>query len=224
MSTTLLRVLAQRRPASLLAQESPRPEDLEAVLRAAAGAKYDDRPTGWRVAVTDRRSASLLAAAMARLASVPNLAAGAPVEGQRRSACSRLPGSLQWASRGGVALALIFRHHPRAPGVQEGPAGSGPHTARGAGSRVLRAGWATMWSRREVFDRELIRDFYSLDEHEEVLGWLFVGHAASDWQQLLPARAINLPPRELEIGLDLSRHGRNPRQDQRPVLECTGPP
>lgn len=25
-----------------------RPEDLEAVLRAAAGAKYDDRPTGWR--------------------------------------------------------------------------------------------------------------------------------------------------------------------------------
>lgn len=78
MSTTLLRVLAQRRPASLLTQESPRPEDLEAVLRAAAGAKYDDRPTGWRVAVTNRRSASLLAAAMAGLTSVPNLTGPVP--------------------------------------------------------------------------------------------------------------------------------------------------
>ena len=46
MSTTLLRVLSQRRPASVLTQEAPRREELEAVLRAAAGAKYDERPTG----------------------------------------------------------------------------------------------------------------------------------------------------------------------------------
>ena len=35
MSTTLLRVLSQRRP-SVLTQEAPRREELEAVLRAAA--------------------------------------------------------------------------------------------------------------------------------------------------------------------------------------------
>ncbi|MBO4144336.1 hypothetical protein E4P34_09695 [Kocuria rhizophila] len=197
MSTTLLRVLAQRRPASLLTQESPRPEDLEAVLRAAAGAKYDDRPTGWRVAVTNRRSASLLAAAMAGLTSVPNLTGPVPrLKGKKIRVLAAYRGSLQWASRGGVALALIFRHHPELPESKKDQRGQ-VHAARGVLEAAFYAqGWATMWSQREPFDRELIRDFYSLDEHEEVLGWLFVGRAASD---SVPARAINLPPRELEI-------------------------
>ena len=197
MSTTLLRVLAQRRPASLLTQESPRPEDLEAVLRAAAGAKYDDRPTGWRVAVTNRRSASLLAAAMAGLPSVPNLTGPVPrLKGKKIRVLAAYRGSLQWASRGGVALALIFRHHPELPESKKDQRGQ-VHAARGVLEAAFYAqGWATMWSQREPFDRELVRDFYSLDEHEEVLGWLFVGRAASD---SVPARAINLPPRELEI-------------------------
>lgn len=197
MSTTLLRVLAQRRPASLLTQESPRPEDLEAVLRAAAGAKYDDRPTGWRVAVTNRRSASLLAAAMAGLTSVPNLTGPVPrLKGRKIRVLAAYRGSLQWASRGGGALALIFRHHPELPESKKDQRGQ-VHAARGVLEAAFYAqGWATMWSQREPFDRELIRDFYSLDEHEEVLGWLFVGRAASD---SVPARTINLPPRELEI-------------------------
>lgn len=197
MSTTLLRVLAQRRPASLLTQESPRTEDLEAVLRAAAGAKYDDRPTGWRVAVTNRRSASLLAAAMAGLTSVPNLTGPVPrLKGKKIRVLAAYRGSLQWASRGGVALALVFRHHPELPESKKDQRGQ-VHAARGVLEAAFYAqGWATMWSQREPFDRELIRDFYSLDEHEEVLGWLFVGRAASD---SVPARAINLPPRELEI-------------------------
>ena len=192
-----MRVLAQRRPASLLTQESPRPEDLEAVLRAAAGAKYDDRPTGWRVAVTNRRSASLLAAAMAGLTSVPNLTGPVPrLKGKKIRVLAAYRGSLQWASRGGVALALIFRHHPELPESKKDQRGQ-VHAARGVLEAAFYAqGWATMWSQREPFDRELIRDFYSLDEHEEVLGWLFVGRAASD---SVPARAINLPPRELEI-------------------------
>ena len=197
MSTTLLRVLAQRRPASLLTQESPRPEDLEAVLRAAAGAKYDDRPTGWRVAVTNRRSASLLAAAMAGLTSVPNLTGPVPrLKGKKIRVLAAYRGSLQWASRGGVAPALIFRHHPELPESKKDQRGQ-VHAARGVLEAAFYAqGWATMWSQREPFDRKLIRDFYSLDEHEEVLGWLFAGRAASD---SVPARAINLPPRELEI-------------------------
>lgn len=197
MSTTLLRVLAQRRPASLLTQESPRPEDLEAVLRAAAGAKYDDRPTGWRVAVTNRRSASLLAAAMAGLTSVPNLTGPVPrLKGKKIRVLAAYRGSLQWASRGGVALALVFQHHPELPESKKDQRGQ-VHAARGVLEAAFYAqGWATMWSQREPFDRKLIRDFYSLDEHEEVLGWLFVGRAASD---SVPARAINLPPRELEI-------------------------
>ena len=95
-----------------------------------------------------------------------------------------------------MALALIFRHHPELPESKKDQRGQ-VHAARGVLEAAFYAqGWATMWSQREPFDRELIRDFYSLDEHEEVLGWLFVGRAASD---SVPARAINLPPRELEI-------------------------
>lgn len=197
MSTTLLRVLAQRRPASLLTQESPRPEDLEAVLRAAAGAKYDDRPTGWRVAVTNRRSASLLAAAMAGLTSVPNLTGPVPrLKGKKIRVLAAYRGSLQWASRGGVALALIFRHHPELPESKKDQRGQ-VHAARGVLEAAFYAqGWATIWSQREPYDREILRSFYDLDEHEEVLGWLFVGRAAPD---SVPSRAINLPPRDLGI-------------------------
>ena len=49
---------------------------------------------------------------------------------------------------------------------------------------------------REPYDRDVVREFYGLDEREEILGWLFVGRAASN---SIPARAINLPPRELGI-------------------------
>lgn len=197
MSTTLLRVLAQRRPASLLTQESPRPEDLEAVLRAAAGAKYDDRPTGWRVAVTNRRSASLLAAAMAGLTSVPNLTGPVPrLKGKKIRVLAAYRGSLQWASRGGVALAIVFRHHPERPESKRQQRGD-VFAARGILEAAFYAqGWATVWSHREPYDRDVLRQFYGLDEHEEILGWLFVGRAASN---SIPARAINLPPRELEI-------------------------
>ena len=197
MSTTLLRVLSQRRPASVLTQEAPRREELEAVLRAAAGAKYDERPTGWRVVATSGQAASLLAAAMAGLTSVPALSGPVPrLKGRKIRVLAAYRGSLQWASRGGVALALIFRHHPELPESKKDQRGQ-VHAARGVLEAAFYAqGWATMWSQREPFDRELIRDFYSLDEHEEVLGWLFVGRAASD---SVPARAINLPPRELEI-------------------------
>lgn len=197
MSTTLLRVLAQRRPASVLTQESPRREDLERVLHAAAGAKYDDRPTGWRVAVTNRQSASVLAAAMAGLTSVPNLSGPVPrLKGKKIRVLAAYRGSLQWASRGGAALALIFRHHPELSESKKDQRGH-VFAARGVLEAALYAqGWATVWSQREPYDRDIVRDFYDLDEHEEILGWLFVGRAASN---SVPARAINLPPRDLDI-------------------------
>ena len=197
MSTTLLRVLAQRRPASRLTQESPRREDLEQVLRAAAGARYDERPTGWRVSVTTRQSAPLLAAAMAGLTSVPNLSGPVPrLKGKKIRVLAAYRGSLQWASQGGVALAIIFRHHPQLPGSRKDQRGD-VHAARGVLEAALYAqGWATVWSHRAPHDRESVERFYALDEHEEVLGWLFVGRAAAD---SVPARAINLPPRELDI-------------------------
>ncbi|MDO4919350.1 hypothetical protein [Kocuria sp.] len=197
MSTTLLRVLSQRRPASLLTQESPRKEDLEHVLRTAAGARYDDRPVGWRVSVTGRGAAPELAAAMAGLTSVPSLDGPLPrLKGKKIRVLAAYRGTLQWASRGGVALALIFRHHPELPEPKKEQRGD-VHAARGVLEAAFYAqGWATIWSRREPSDRELVSAFYDLDEHEEILGWLFVGRAASE---SVPARAINLPPRDLEI-------------------------
>ncbi len=197
MSTTLLRVLSQRRPASVLTQEAPRREDLEAVLRAAAGAKYDERPTGWRVVATSGQSASLLAAAMAGLTSVPTLSGPVPrLKGRKIRVLAAYRGSLQWASRGGVALAIIFRHHPELPQSKKDQRGD-VYAARGILEAAFYAqGWATVWSHREPYDRDVVREFYGLDEHEEILGWLFVGRAASN---SIPARAINLPPRELGI-------------------------
>lgn len=197
MSTTLLRILAQRRPASLLSQEAPRQEELEAVLRAAAGAKYDERPTGWRAVVTTRPSAPLLAAAMAGLASVPNLTGPVPrLKGKKIRVLAAYRGSLSWASRGGAAIAIVFRHHPEleeSKKVQRGEVSA----ARGVLEAAFYAqGWATIWSQREPYDREILRSFYDLDEHEEILGWLFVGRAAPD---SVPSRAINLPPRDLVI-------------------------
>lgn len=197
MSATLLRVLAQRRPASLLTQEAPTREELESVLRAVAGACYDDRPTGWRVTVTTRQSASDLAAAMAGMASVPNMTGPIPrLKGKKLRRLAAYRGSLQWACTGGVGLAIIFRCDPESE-IPKRNQRAEVHARRGLLEAAFYArGWATVWSQREAHDPDRIRQFYGLSEHEDVLGWLFVGRPSPN---SVPAHSANLPARDLEI-------------------------
>lgn len=197
MSTTLLRVLAQRRPASALTQEAPRRTELETVLRAVAGPRHDDSRTAWRVAITNRQSASDLAAAMAGMTSVPNLEGPIPrLKGKKIRRLAAYRGSLQWASTGGVGIAIIFRFDPESE-VRKKFQRFDVFAVRGLLEAAFYAqGWATQWSRRAPHDEKILRDFYDLSEHEEILGWLFVGRPSHD---SVPDRAINLPQRELEI-------------------------
>lgn len=197
MSATLLRILAQRRPASVLTQEAPRRAELEAVLRAVAGARYDESRTSWRVAVTNRQSASDLAAAMAGMTTVPNMDGPIPrLKGKKIRRLAAYRGSLQWASTGGVGLAIIFRLDPESENPKKIQRFD-TYAVRGLLEAAFYAqGWATRWSRRTPHDEKILRDYYDLSDNEEILGWLFVGRAAPN---SVPDRAINLPPQELEI-------------------------
>lgn len=197
MSATLLRVLAQRRPASVLTQEAPKRPELETVLRAVAGARFDDSLTPWRVAVTNRQSASDLAAAMAGLTSVPNMEGPIPrLKGKKIRRLAAYRGSLQWASTGGAGLAIIFRFDPESETLKKVQRFDA-YSIRGLLEAAFYAqGWATVWSRRSPSDEQVLRDFYRLNDNEEILGWLFVGRPAHN---SVPDRAINLPPQDLEI-------------------------
>ena len=197
MSATLLRVLAQRRPANALTQEAPRRPEVESVLRAVAGARFDDSLTPWRVAVTTRQSASELAAAMAGLTSVPAMDGPIPrLKGKKIRRLAAYRGSLQWASTGGVGLAIIFRFDPESETPKKAQRFDA-YSVRGLlEAAFYTQGWATVWSRRDPSDDQMLRDFYRLAENEEILGWLFVGRPAHN---SAPDRAINLPPRDLEI-------------------------
>lgn len=197
MSATLLRVLAQRRPASVLTQEAPKRPELESVLRAVAGARFDESPAAWRVVVTNRQSASDLAAAMAGMTSVPNMEGPIPrLKGKKIRRLAAYRGSLQWACTGGVGLAIVFRHDPDSDTPKKLQ-----RLDTGGVRALLEAafyaqGWATIWSRRAPHDEQVLREFYELSDREEILGWLFVGRPAHN---SVPDRAINLPPQDLEI-------------------------
>ncbi|MHC5559901.1 nitroreductase family protein [Kocuria sp. U4B] len=189
MSRTFLRILAQRRPAPALTPDAPPREELEAVLRAAAGA--GGQGLTWRVAVTTRRSAPELAAAMAGLRRVPDMRE--PVQRLKGKQLRRLAafrGSLKWASTGGMCCALIFSPDSGLPAPRK------EQRASAHGGRALleaafwAAGWGTVWTPRDGGDEAAVRAFYTLSEEERILGWLFVGHpprgAAADHAATLP--------------------------------------
>jgi hypothetical protein len=176
MSRTFLRILAQRRPAAALTPDAPPREELDAVLRAAAGTAAADPGLTWRVAVTTRRSAPELAAALAGLARVPDMTGPVPrLKGKQLRRLAAFRGALKWASTGGAACALI----------------SSPDTALDASPKEQRAeahgarplleaafwaaGWGTVWARRDGASDGAVREFYGLAEEERILGWLFVG-------------------------------------------------
>ncbi|MEX5270660.1 nitroreductase family protein [Kocuria sabuli] len=176
MSRTFLRILAQRRSAPALTPDAPAREELEAVLRAAAGTAAADPGLSWRVAVTTRRSAPELAAAVTGMRRVPNMAAPFPrLKGKQLRLLATFRGSLKWASTGGLGCAVVFSPDD-ALGVPRKE-----QLAAAQGARPLLeaafwgAGWATVWTRRDGADENGLRTFYGLAPEEKVLGWLFVG-------------------------------------------------
>ena len=176
MSRTFLRVLAQRRPAPGLTPEAPPREELEAVLRAAAGTAAADPGLSWRVAVTTRRSAPELAAALAGLTRVPNMSAPFPrLKGKQLRRLAAFRGALKWASTGGLGCALVFSPDGTL-GVPRKEQLNAAHGARPLLEAAFwAAGWGTVWAHRDGEGEDAVRAFYGLTEEEKLLGWLFVG-------------------------------------------------
>ncbi|MEX5294574.1 hypothetical protein QYM41_04740 [Kocuria sp. CPCC 205268] len=177
MSRSFLRVLAQRRPAPALTPDAPPREELEAVLRAAAGTAAADPGLSWRVAVTTRRSAPELAAALAGMTRVPNMAAPFPrLKGKQLRRLAAFRGALKWASTGGLGCALVFSPD-EALGVPRKEQLQAAHGARPLLEAAFwGAGWGTVWACRDgAGEEEAVRAFYGLAAEEKLLGWLFVG-------------------------------------------------
>ncbi|MFI7482836.1 nitroreductase family protein [Kocuria sp. M1R5S2] len=176
MSRTFLRVLAQRRPATALTPDAPPREELETVLRAAAGTAADRPGLSWRVAVTTRRSAPELAAALAGMTRVPNMAAPFPrLKGKQLRRLAAFRGALKWASTGGLGCAVIFSPDD-ALGSSRKEQLAAAHGARPLLEAAFwAAGWATAWAARDGAGEDAVRAFYGLAEDEKILGWLFVG-------------------------------------------------
>ncbi|MGQ1798002.1 hypothetical protein ACT4S5_12825 [Kocuria oceani] len=192
MSRAFLRILAQRRPAPALTPDAPPREELEAVLRAAAGPAAADPGLSWRVAVTTRRSAPELAAAAAGMRRVPTMSTPFPrLKGKQLRRLATFRGSLQWASTGGLGCAVVFSPDDAigAPRKEQLAAAHGARPLLEAA--FWGAGWATTWAPRDGADEDALRAFYGLGSDEKVLGWLFVGRpprgAAAAHAATLPA-------------------------------------
>lgn len=176
MSRTFLRILAQRRPAAALTPDAPPREELEAVLRAAAGTAAAEPGISWRVAVTTRRSAPELAAALAGLTRVPNMTAPfTRLKGKQLRRLAAFRGALKWAGTGGLGCAVIF-----SPDDALGSSRKEQLTAAHGARPLLEAafwaaGWGTVWAHRDGVGEKAVRLFYGLADGEKVLGWLFVG-------------------------------------------------
>lgn len=160
---------------------------------------------------------------MAGLTSVPNMEGPIPrLKGKKIRRLAAYRGSLQWASTGGAGLAIIFRFDPESETpkkVQRFDA----YSIRGLLEAAFYAqGWATVWSRRSPSDEQVLRDFYRLNDNEEILGWLFVGRPAHN---SVPDRAINLPRRTSRSPTCRNRpyEGRHPQPGRHTLRRRRGP-
>lgn len=197
MSRSFLRVLAQRRPAPALTPDAPPREELVAVLRAVAGTGAAAPGPSWRAVVTTRRSAPELAAAMAGMTTVPNMAGPVPrLKGKQLRRLAVFRGALKWAGTGGMCLAVIFSPDEEL-GVPRKEQLAAAHGARSLLEAAFWAsGWGTVWDHRDGARRDAVRAYYGLRPQEKILGWLFVGRlpraAAAD-------HAADLPPTEVPV-------------------------
>lgn len=199
MSASFLRILSQRRQAGALTTDPPRREEIEDIVRAAAGPGDPERALTWRLIGTGRDSTPELAAVLSGLKEVPELKeSAARLKGKQMRRVAAFRGSLGFASRGGLALALIFTPSKDSDLPKRFQRGE----ALGARSLLevafFASGWATQWSPRQSPDEDLLAKFYGLAEGEEVLGWLFVGRADPSCAEEHSAQ-LPLPPAPLEL-------------------------
>ncbi|MDO5617529.1 hypothetical protein [Kocuria sp.] len=176
MSTQFLRILAQRRQASVLSAEAPARVELEDIIAAAVGHVGPESPLTWRLVGTTRAQAPDLAAALSGLKNIPDFTENtARLKGKNMRRLAAFRGSLAFASNGGLALALVFQPQQDSElpkRIQRGEALGARHLLEAA---FYATGWATQWSPRQSPDPEFLGEFYGLAPREEVLGWLFVG-------------------------------------------------
>ncbi|MEW1977858.1 nitroreductase family protein [Kocuria palustris] len=181
MAAPFLRILSQRRRAATLLPEAPTRAELEQIVRAAAGRPAPDDTAPWRLIATTRAQAPQLAAALSGLRSLPDIGDGsAPLKGKQLRRLAAFRGSLAFAMRGGMALALVF--HPaedaQLPRKRQRFEAHAVHTVLEAA--LCGAGWGVQWAPRDSPDQEVLHDFYGLEEREEILGWLFIGRVPAD--------------------------------------------
>lgn len=176
MVAPFLRILSQRRRALTLLPEAPTRAELEQIVRAAAGRPAPDDTAPWRLIATTRTHAPQLAAALSGLRSLPDVGDGsAPLKGKQLRRLAAFRGSLAFAMRGGMALALVFRpaEDAQLSRKRQRMEALAAHTVLEAA--LCGVGWGVQWAPRESPDQEVLHDFYGLQEREEILGWLFVG-------------------------------------------------
>lgn len=189
MAAPFLRILSQRRRARTLLPEAPARAELEQIVRAAAGRAGDDEIATWRLIATTRAQAPQLAAALSGLRSLPDVGDGsAPLKGKQLRRLAAFRGSLAFAMRGGMALALVFRPDPDSelPRKRQRMEAHAAHTVLEAA--LCGAGWGVQWAPRESPDQEVLTDYYGLSEAEEILGWLFIGRVPLEEARAVPAR------------------------------------
>lgn len=188
MAAPFLRILSQRRRAATLLPEAPARAELEQIVRAAAGRPAPEDPSAWRLIATTRAQAPQLAAALSGLRSLPDIGDGsAPLKGKQLRRLAAFRGSLAFAMRGGMALALVFRPDDAAQlsRKRQRLEAHAAHTVLEAA--LCGAGWGVQWAPRESPDQEVLHDYYGLSEREEILGWLFIGRVPVEETRLASA-------------------------------------
>lgn len=175
MSTHFLRILAQRRQVSALTAEAPTRPELDRIVEAVMGHHESGKPLPWRLVGTKRSEAPELAAALSGLKNIPDPTSTARIKGKHMRRLAAFRGSLAFASRGGLALAVIFSpdSSPELPKkIQRAEALASRHLLEAA---FFATGWATQWAPRRSADPAHLGKFYDLSDNEEILGWLFIG-------------------------------------------------
>lgn len=158
--TDLVAALAARRARSKTTDEAPARDEVLRLLAAAANVADHSEYEPWRVIELRGDARAGLGAALAE---------GLGLAGDKASSTARKP------LRAPLLLALVVsrRPSPKVPAWEQEATAAG--VAHNLGLLLDAEGWNAFWRTGLATRTDAVRRFHRLGDHEDLLGWLYVG-------------------------------------------------
>lgn len=174
--------MARRASQSKVTDEAPTHEELKQLMSVLNSLPDHSRLRPWRVIELRGKDREKLAQAMAKTRDM------------------KLDKAIQKATRAPLVLAIVVSRQKsnKVPYWEQEAVASG--VAHYLTLLLAEAGWGTMWRTGDGTRSRVMRKAHNLDDHEDLLGWIYVGGVQEQQKKPKPRKPLDMQ-RHLTPGL-----------------------